>query len=186
MPHTETGAIKQEMGAAVEDFHLRSIGGELVGLQAVLEEKKGAVVTFWSSICSHCMRYDGYLNSFTHQFPEIGLVAVASRAGESLSQLQATAIERKLTFPILHDPGGQTAKRWCTRQTPRAFLVDAGRLLLYRGAIDNYKYPGDPEYVPYLGPAITEFLAGKPPSRIEVASFGCAVESVYYNLPKAL
>src|SRR5258708_3570234 len=186
MPHVEIGSIKQEMGTPAEDFHLRSISGELVGLQSLLKGKKGAVVMFWSSVCSHCVRYDGYLNNFTQRYHELGLAAVASREGESLSQLRATAIERKLTFPILHDPGGQIAKGWFTRQTPRAFLVDANRVLLYRGALDNYKYPGDSEYVSYLDPAIAEFLSGKPLSRIEVASFGCAVQSVYYNLPKAL
>jgi hypothetical protein len=56
---------------------------------------------------------------------------------------------------------------------------------LYRGAIDNYKYAGDPEYVPYLEPAIAQFLSGSAITRQETASFGCAIQSVYYNLPKA-
>jgi len=59
-------------------------------------------------------------------------------------------------------------------------------VLRYRGAIDNFKYPQDPEYVAYLDPAIRQFLDGKPISRTETASFGCAIQSVYYNLPKAL
>ena len=58
--------------------------------------------------------------------------------------------------------------------------------LLYRGAIDNYKYPSDPEHQPYLEPAIEDLLAGRPIGRPETASFGCPVESVYYDLPKPL
>jgi len=59
-------------------------------------------------------------------------------------------------------------------------------VLLYRGAIDNFKYPRDPEYAPYLETAISEFLAGKPVQRAETSSFGCAIQSVYYTLPKHL
>jgi peroxiredoxin len=178
--------IKQEIGGPVEDFNLTAITGQKIGLPRILWGKKGAVIVFWSGICSHCARYDGYLNRFEKQHPELGIAAVASRDGETLEQLRATARERDLTFPILHDPGGQVANQWSARQTPRVFLIDADRLLLYRGAIDNYKYPGDPEYAAYLDPAIVEFLAGKPISRTESASFGCAVQSIYYNLPKAL
>jgi hypothetical protein len=65
-------------------------------------------------------------------------------------------------------------------------LIDANRILLYRGAIDNYKYPDDPNYVAYLEAAIREFLAGQPLTRNDTASFGCAIQSVYYNLPKQL
>jgi hypothetical protein len=60
------------------------------------------------------------------------------------------------------------------------------RTLLYRGAIDNFKYPGDPEYLAYLDPAVNSFLAGEPIARKETASFGCAIQSVYYILPKPL
>ncbi len=47
-------------------------------------------------------------------------------------------------------------------QTPRVFLIDGERSLLYRGAIDNFKYPGDPEYLSYLEPAIVAPRGLKP------------------------
>jgi hypothetical protein len=56
---------------------------------------------------------------------------------------------------------------------------------LYRGAIDNYKFPEDPEHVAYLEPAIDQFLSGVPITKQEISSYGCAIQSVYYNLPKA-
>ena len=57
---------------------------------------------------------------------------------------------------------------------------------LYRGAIDNFKYPEDNEYEAYLEPAIEQMLAGKPIARPEVPSFGCAIQSVYYTIPRPL
>ncbi|MBZ5505869.1 MAG: redoxin domain-containing protein [Acidobacteriia bacterium] len=177
---------KQKVGAPVEDFTLTSIDGNNVSLRMLMNEKKGAVIVFWSGACSHCTRYDEYLNTFQQRHRELGVAAIASRRGETLLQLQSMARKRRLTFPILHDVSGEVAKDWFVQQTPRAFLIDSNYLLQYRGAIDNYKYPGDADHTAYLELAITELLSGKPLSRTEVASFGCAVESVYYSLPKVL
>ncbi len=186
MNNPQSKAPKQEMGSIVPEFELPLITGEIRNLASFLEGKKGAVVVFWSETCSHCIHYDEYFNAFAGRHPEIGFVAVASRAGESLEQIRATVAERKLVFPILHDNGGKVARQWFTQQTPRAFLLNSEKRLLYRGAIDNFKYPQDPEYQSYLAPAIEAFLAGRPIARTETASFGCAVESVYYILPKPL
>ena len=182
----EARPSKQKIGAPVEDFTLTSIDGNNTSLRMLVGEKRGAVIVFWSGACSHCTRYDDYLNAFQQRHPGLGMAAIASRRGETLSQLQSTARKRKLTFPILHDVFGQVAKDWFVQQTPRAFLIDSNYLLQYRGAIDNYKYPEDADHTSYLEIAITELLSGNPLSRTEVASFGCAVESVYYNLPKVL
>ncbi len=176
----------QEIGAAVDDFLLPGIHGDAQSLATLLPGKKGGVVIFWSGVCSHCTRYDGYLNRFEQRHPELALIVVASRNGETPEQIRKTAAERGLTFPILHDAGGKVARQWCTQQTPRAFLIDADRTLLYRGAIDNYKYPDDPVYVSYLESAVSEFLSGQPVLRSETASFGCAIQSVYYILPISL
>lgn len=180
--------LRQEIGGVVPEIQLPMISGETGSLSTFLQGKRGAVVVFWSETCSHCIRYDGYLNSFSDSHPEISLVAVASRRGENLGQIRAAVAARNLRFPIFHDSGGSVARQWFTQQTPRAFLIDMERRLLYRyrGAIDNFRYPQDPEYRAYLEPGIEAYLAGRPIERKETASFGCAVESVYYILPKAL
>jgi peroxiredoxin len=186
MNQTKPERAKQGIGRPVPELTLPALDGAVRDLRFYLRDKKGLVIVFWSETCSHCVRYDGYLNSFAARQPEVALVAVASRQGENLQQIRATAEARKLRFPILYDSGGIAARAWFTQQTPRAFLINSERILLYRGAIDNFKYPEDPEYVPYLDPAVESFLAEKPIARAETASFGCAIESVYYILPKAL
>ena len=178
---------KQEIGLGVTDFSLPLVSGEgQRTLADFLEGKQGAAIVFWSSLCSHCVRYDEYLRSFAARHPELALLAIASRHGESAGMIQASAVERKLSFPIVHDAPAAVARQWYTQQTPRVFLIDKDRKLLYRGAIDNFKLPDDSEYTPYLEPAIASFLAGEPIARPETASFGCAIFSVYYILPKPL
>ena len=176
----------QEIGGLAEDFTLPGVNGGPINLSTLLGGKRGAVAVFWSGVCSHCIRYDGYLNTFAERHPDLALAVVASRTGETPEQIRKTMAERGIRFPIVHDQGSRVARQWSTEQTPRAFLMDAGRVLLYRGSIDNFKYPGDLEYVAHLEKAIAEFLAGKPVQRTETSSFGCAIQSVYYTLPKHL
>ena len=168
------------------DFSLRTLNGQAATIGSVVAAKKGAVVVVWSSTCSHCIRYDPYFNSFEEKHPDLGLLIVSSRNSEELEAVKRAANQRRLLFQIAHDPNGIVAGKWVTRQTPRAFLMDTNGALLYRGAVDNYKYSDDPEFIPYLEPAIGQFLQGRPIEKPETASYGCAIQSVYYTLPKAL
>jgi hypothetical protein len=177
---------QQKFGEPLPDFSLRTLSGQVATLGSAIGEKKGAVIVVWSSTCSHCIRYDKYFNTFEERHPDLGLLIVSSRQGEQVDAVKRAASQRKLKFSIVHDPASQVAGQWFTRQTPRAFLLDSHGALLYRGAIDNYKYSDDPEYVPYLEPAVEQFLRGQPVEKPETASFGCAIQSVYYILPKAL
>jgi len=177
---------KQDLGKLVQDFCLPAISGETVGLSSFLVEHRAAVVVFWSATCSHCVRYDTYLNDFSGRYPDMALLTVAARSNETMELLHRTAAERNLGFPILHDQNRDVAHRWQVSQTPRAFLLDANLCLRYRGAIDNFTYPTDPEHEAYLDIAVQALLAGEPIQRNETASFGCPIESVYYAMPKPL
>lgn len=183
----------QPLGGRMDDFSLPRVGGGhgslaelLAGRRTEPMGRKAAVaVVFWSAVCSHCRRYDAYLNEL-HARGDVALAVVASRQGETAAALAAAARERGLAFPILLDADRRLAHAWQVAQTPRVFLVDGERRLRYRGAIDNFKYPGDPEREAWLDDAIAAVVAGREVPRAETASFGCPVESVYYEMPKPL
>src|ERR1041384_4099564 len=109
----------QDIGAVVEDFMLLHIHGGSRSLGEFLKGKKGAVVIFWSALCSHCVRYDRYLSTFSEIHRELSLLAIASRKGETVQQICDSVVRRNLRFPILHDPDGSVARQWFTQQTPR-------------------------------------------------------------------
>ena len=176
----------QPLDEPLPGFTLADLSGEESSLDDALARKRGAVVVFWSATCSHCRRYDEFLRRFAERHGELALIVVACRQDETAADLRRSASERRLDFPILHDITRRVAHDWLVSQTPRVFLIDPERRLRYRGAIDNFKYPHDPDYVSYLEPAIGRFLAGQPIERPETASFGCPVESVYYDIPKPL
>jgi len=178
---------KQEFGQPLADFSLPVLNGrDARTLRDCLTGKMGAVIVFWSGICTHCRHYDEYFNSFAGLHPSLGFVAIASRSGETPSQIQTAIKQRGLVFPILFDASGAVARRWHAQQTPRCYLVSADGRLIYRGSIDNFKHEPSKEYVAFLEPAISAYLAGQPVPRPETASFGCAIETLYYHLPKQL
>jgi peroxiredoxin len=186
MPPEYVGKAEQPIGAAVPDFSLHPVDGtETVWrLHEMAAQGQGAVVVFWSAVCSHCVRYDAYFNSFAKRHPAFAFVAVASRQDEAAEDIRRAVAARDLTFPILHDPDRLVARLLFVRQTPRVFVVDRLSRLQYRGAIDNFKYPEDPEYESYLEPAISSVMVGQAVTRPETPSFGCAIETVYYVIPK--
>ena len=171
----------------VSDFSLPLLDNTgTISLTGILGSRKGALIIFWSGVCSHCLRYDDYLNSFQTKHPELGFATIASRISESREQMISSVRDRRLTFPILVDEGAQTARSWCAQQTPRCYLVDRNHTVHYRGAIDNFRMPLDSEYQAFLEPAVSAFVSGQPITRAETASFGCAIETVYYQLPRQL
>jgi peroxiredoxin len=186
MATERAGPKVQEIGGEAVDFSLGDLGGTTRSLSGELAGRKAGVVVFWSGVCSHCVRYDEYLNAFGERHPDVVLLAVASRSQETPDELRRTARERGLTFPILIDPGGRVARQWYTEQTPRAFLIADDLSLRYRGAIDNFQFPGDSDYTAFLEPAIADLLAGRPVAQPDTASFGCAIQSVYYQLPRII
>lgn len=182
-----SGLQTQQIGALLPGFRLPLLnGGEERSLEDLLRDRRGALCVFWSGACAHCVRYDAFFNTFAERYPALGFAAIASRINETPVQMMSAARDRKLTFPILRDEGAQIARLWFSQQTPRCYLLDHEGRLRYRGAIDNFKLPADPEYIDYLEPAIVQFLNGDPIARADTPSFGCAIETVYYQLPKQL
>lgn len=179
---------EQRTGTVLPDFELWSVThpDQSWRLHEMAARGRGALLVFWSGVCSHCTRYDKYLNGFSERHPELAFAAIASRQSESPDDVRAALIARGLVFPTLYDSGSVVARQLFTQQTPRVFLVDAGSRLVYRGAIDNYKYPEDPEYEAYLEPAIESFLAGRPVARADTPSFGCSIASIYYTIQRPL
>jgi len=161
-------------------------GGGETSLEDIVRDRRGGLLVFWSGSCAHCVRYDAFFNGFAGRHPELGFAAIASRINETSEKMISAAQDRGLRFPILKDEGARIARLWFSQQTPRCYLLDRDGRLLYRGAIDNFKLPTDPGYLEYLEPAVAQFLRGEPIARADTPSFGCAIETVYYQLPKQL
>jgi peroxiredoxin len=182
-----SGMQTQHIGERMPGFRLPLLdGGGERSLDDLLTDRRGALIFFWSGSGAHCVRYDDFFNGFAARYPALAFAAIASRINETREQMISAVRDRGLSFPILRDEGARIARLWFSQQTPRCYLLDPDGRLLYRGAVDNFKLPADPEYLEYLEPAIAQFLNGEPIVRADTPSFGCAIETVYYQLPKQL
>lgn len=183
---SDTPREDRQIGSVLPDFTLPVVTApeQLWSLHDQARRHRGAAIIFWSGVCSHCERYDAYFNGFAAQHPEIAFAAVAARQTETIESARTVLDTRGLHFTTIHDQGSATARLLFTQHTPRVFLVDQDARLVYRGAIDNFKYPADPEYVAYLEPAIEAMLAGRPVERPDTPSYGCSIQSVYYTIQR--
>lgn len=185
---SEIAREDRQIGSVLPDFTLPLVTApdQQWSLHEQARRGRGAAIIFWSGVCSHCERYDAYFNAFSAQHPEIAFAAVAARQTETIESAKAVLEARGLHFLTIHDKGSAIAQLLFTQHTPRVFLVDHEARLVYRGAIDNFKYPVDPEYVAYLEPAVEALLAGRPVERPDTPSFGCAIQSVYYTIQRPI
>ena len=154
----------------------------------ILRDRRGALLVFWSGLLRALRAVRRLLQRFRRRvIPNWALRPSPRRINETDEQMIAAARDRRLSFPILRDKGARIARLWFSQQTPRCYLLDAERPAALPGRHRQFQgSPAIPERLEYLEPAIAQFLNGEPIARADTPSFGCAIETVYYQLPKQL
>lgn len=144
-------------------------------------ERKVLVLVFLSADCPVVMRYAPRLEELSREFTEKGVTFVGVLTGASADRAEAKRFRtaHRLTMPILVDTGNALAAGVGATRTPQAFVLDAERVVRYRGRIDGQYQPGI-EGVRVerrdLAEAITEVLAGKAVSVPQTEPAGCPIE----------
>lgn len=83
----------------------------------------------------------------------------------------------ELSQPILGDFDGEVAHAYGAQTTPHMFVISAGGVIVYAGAIDD-----DPrgvkgaDRINYVAAALDQLLAGKPVATPETRPYGCSVK----------
>lgn len=104
----------------------------------------------------------------------IVVAAIASNRSETASQLAEAARSRAIPL-VLRDHDGRVADVYDARTTPHVFLIDAGGILRYRGAVDPATARWTGASKAYLDEAVQALLAGQVPAVQETPVFGCAI-----------
>src|SRR5579864_4976237 len=92
--------VEQKIGSVLPNVELPLVapGSGAWRLHDVARQHRGAMLIFWSSVCSHCNRYDEYLNTFAARHAGIAVAGIASRQGESEEDVSKAMAARGLTF----------------------------------------------------------------------------------------
>ena len=164
------------IGSIIEDFKLPDANGKEQSLSA-LKGKNGTVLIFMAVKCPVSNAYNERMEKLAQDYKARGInvVGINSNVAESADDVKTHALEHKLSFTILKDPGNKIADRLGASVTPEAYFLDAGNKLVYRGRIDNAK---DASQVNAndLRDALDAVLAGKPVTKTTANAFGCTIK----------
>jgi peroxiredoxin len=98
---------------------------ELNGKPWTLKEQRGKVVVlnFWATWCPPCRKEMPDLEALYQQFKDQGLVILAI-SDEDAGKVKPFIAERKVTYPILLDPGRKVNELFQIEGIPKTFVYD--------------------------------------------------------------
>jgi peroxiredoxin/mono/diheme cytochrome c family protein len=144
-------------------------------------ERRLLVLVFLRCDCPVVKLYAPRLAELAREFEPkgVGFVGINTGSAEDRERMTRFCRDHNLTLPILEDATGAYSAKIGARRTPEVFLLDAERVVRYRGRIDDQYAPGLQR--PRVGrrdlaEAIGELLAGKAVSVAETEPAGCLID----------
>ncbi len=164
------------IGKPVDDFTLKGIDGQSVSLSSL--KGKPVMLVFWSAQCPFVVKYEDRLAKLAEEYAGKGVAiyGIDSNKTETPEQIQKTAAERKLKYPILLDPGNKIADQFGALTTPHIFIMDAQGNLAYEGAVDDQGWGNDEPKKHYVREALDALLSGAAVPTASTKSVGCTVK----------
>jgi thiol-disulfide isomerase/thioredoxin len=134
-------------------------------------------VIFTSTQCPVSNAYNDRMKALYADYTPKGVqfVFLNANASESPADIDHHRAAQGFPFPVYRDAGNAFADKVGAQVTPHGFVFDTKGTLVYRGAIDNAKNPGNVTKQP-LRDALDAALAGRPAPVAEVRAFGCSIE----------
>ena len=180
LPTLAAETKKARFGQPVADFSLKDFRGKSYSLSE-FQASPLMVIAVLGTECPLAKQYAVRLQKFSDNYHEKGVVVIGVDANrqDSLAEISAFVRRNELTFPILKDLNQQVVDSLGATRTPEVFVLDAQRIVQYRGRIDDqFAVGGKSRPGPTredLNSAINELLDGKPVSVSETPAIGCLI-----------
>jgi hypothetical protein len=177
-PEQEELAIGGDLRMA--EVAMRGVDGEEHTIASVAKEH-GTLVIFTCNHCPYAIAWQDRIVEIAHDFADrVGTIAINSNDPEeypidSFEGMQTRAEELGMQFPYVVDSTSDVARAYGAEKTPEAFLFDSEGHLVYHGAIDDSREPGDVQEH-YLRDALTAVSEGEPIANAETNSVGCSIK----------
>jgi peroxiredoxin len=144
---------------------------------------KVVVLAFLGTECPLASLYAPRLGELARAYEKKGVAffGVDSNQQDMPSALSRFAREHELPFPLLKDVGNELADRLGVERTPEVFVLDAGRVVRYRGRVDDQFGFGVHRPAPTrrdLADALEDLLAGRPVATMRTEPVGCRIGRV--------
>lgn len=125
----ERGILK--IGDPLPRFSLQDLESRAVTLPDDLAGK-AVVLHFWADWCPYCLEEMPVLDKLYQQYGKQGFMVYAVNVGQGLDTARAYAGKVKITYPVLLDIDGRTAKSFGVRGLPRTFFIDRKGNIKYK------------------------------------------------------
>jgi len=167
------------IGASIGELKFKDIRG-LNRSFSELGKKQAYVLVFTSTQCPLVKRSMPKLVDIDTRFGPRGVQVVAVNVGleDSIRDMAAQAIEYEASFPFVKDTDLSCVKALGIDRTPEVALLNADRVLVFRGRIDDQYRLGGSRPEPTrrdLEEALNELLDGKKISVAETPVDGCLI-----------
>jgi len=93
---------------------------------------KAVVIHFWADWCPYCLEEMPILDKLYQQYRKQGLMVYAVNVGQGLDAVRAYVSRVKITYPVLLDTDGKTAKSYGVLGLPRTFFIDRKGNIKYK------------------------------------------------------
>jgi len=137
--HVQAGADNPQFAAAMAkleaddairqklDFKLTDLQGKTWRLQDL--RGKVVLVNFWATWCPPCRKEMPDLDTLFNRFKDQGFVVLAI-SDEEAAKVSPFIDERKISYPVLLDPGRKVTESFRVEGIPKSFVYDRGGKLV--------------------------------------------------------
>ncbi len=154
--------------------------------EGVVHEPGGAPATVVVFTCNHCpyaLAWHERIVAVARDYADRGVRVLAVNPNDaeryprdSIEAMRARVEQGELKgVPYLRDESQEVARAYDAKTTPDVFVLDADRLLRYRGAPDaDYEDPA--QRATLLRDALDAVLDGRDPDPAETTPVGCSIK----------
>lgn len=162
---------KAGIGQPVPNFSFVDTEGKTASL--LRAGKKASVILFLGAHSPVAKAYEERIRQLASDpaYQDVTFLGLYSNAGETEAGIKQELEQTKFGFPVGLDKNNKLADHFAATVTPTVWLINAGGLAVYRGAIDDNP---DPKQVKssYLKEALDADLANKPITNAETKAKG--------------
>jgi len=176
----EDAPTRAKVGEPAPAFSLKDVNGK----EHKLSDYAGKIVVLeWSNHqCPFCRRHaklrtaEKVMARFEGK-PVVWLgINSTKTCEENVAKIKKWMKKSKITYPMLLDASGIVGKLYGAKTTPHMFVIDAGGVLVYSGAMDDDPYGGGDHVENYVEKAVAALLEGKTVLKSTTKPYGCSVK----------
>jgi peroxiredoxin len=154
--------------------------------EGIMHEPGGAPATVLVFTCNHCpyaLAWHERIVAVAHDYANRGIRVLAINPNDAerypRDSLQAMRIRVESGdfdgVPYLRDESQEVARAYDAKTTPDVFVLDASKLLRYRGAPDT-DYEDLAQDAAFLRGALDALLDGRDPDPAQTPPVGCSIK----------